>query len=168
MPASAISFSLQPDIHLLALLPGIGVARRLIGRGFEVGIAEAAIPAAEQHDAVAWRGQIGDQRLAVGIENLRAGRQLQHDVGASGAGAVLAFAVAALLGLEMLLVAVVEQRVQIGDAFDDNVAAFAAVAAVRTAELDELLPPEADAAIAAIARAHIDLGLIEELHGGRA
>ena len=96
----------------------------------------------------------------------RAGRQLQHDVGAFAAGAVLAFAVAALLGLEMLLVAVVEQRVQIGDAFDDNVAAFAAVAAVRTAELDELLPPEADAAIAAIARTHIDLGLIEELHGG--
>ena len=83
----------------------------------------------------------------------------------SRAGAVLAHAVAALLRLEMLLVAVVDQRVQVRHALDDHVAAFAAVAAVGPAELDELLAPEADAAVAAVARAHIDLGLIEELHG---
>ena len=49
------------------------------------------------------------------------------------------------LGLEMLLVAVVDQRVEPVDAFGPDVAAAAAVAAVRPAELDELLAPERDA-----------------------
>ena len=40
-----------------------------------------------------------------------------------------------------------------------------AVAAVGSAELDELLAPEADAAVAAAARADLDPGVIEELHG---
>ena len=93
------------------------------------------------------------------------GGSVEHDIGALGAGAVLAHAVAALLRLEMLLVAVVEKRIEVRHAFDDDVAAFAAVAAVRAAELDELLPPEADGAVAAVAGAHIDLGLVEELHG---
>ena len=128
-------------------------------------IAEAAIAALDQHDALARRGQVRDQRLIVLFEDLRARRHLQHHVGAAGAGAVLAHAVAALLGLEMLLVAVVDQRVQVRHALDDHVAALAAVAAVGPAELDELLPPEADGAVAAVARADIDLGLIEELHG---
>ena len=92
------------------------------------------------------------------------GRQLQHHIGAAGAGAVLAHAMAALLRLEVLLVAIVEQRVEVRHAFEDDVAAFAAVAAVRSAELDIFLAAEADAAIAAVTGAHINLGFIEELH----
>ena len=49
-----------------------------------------------------------------------------------------------LLRLEMLLVAVVDERVQALDALDEDVAAAAAVAAVRTAELDEFFAPERD------------------------
>ena len=45
----------------------------------------------------------------------------------------------------MLLVAEVDQRVQIVHRLDDDVAAAAAIAAVGPAELDELLAPEADA-----------------------
>ena len=52
----------------------------------------------------------------------------------------------AVLGLEVLLIAVVDQRVEVGDALDPDVAALAAVAAVGAAELDELLAPERDAA----------------------
>ena len=122
------------------------------------------LPPRKQHHAVAGLGQVGDQRLAVLLEHLRAGRQLQHHVGAAGAGAVLAHAVAALLRLEVLLVAIVEQRVEVRHAFEDDVAAFAAVAAVGSAELDIFLAAEADAAVAAVAGAHIDLGFIEELH----
>ena len=90
---------------------------------------------------------------------------LRIDVGAVRAGAVLAHAVAAGLGLEMLLVAVVDQRVEAVDAFDDDIAAAAAVAAVRAAEFDEFLAPERDAAGAAVAGADIDFGLVEEFHG---
>src|SRR5262249_10901391 len=78
---------------------------------------------------------------------------------------VLAHAVAAGLGLEVLLVAVVDQRVEAVDAFGDDVAAAPAVAAVRPAELDEFLAPERHASGAAVAGADIDLGLIEKLHG---
>ena len=83
---------------------------------------------------------------------------------AVGAVAVLAHAVGALLRLEVLLVAVVDQRVEAVDRLDDDVAAAAAIAAVGPAELDELLAPERHAAVAAVAGADIDLGLVEEFH----
>ncbi len=47
-----------------------------------------------------------------------------------------------------------------------DVAAAPAVAAVGAAELDELLAPEADGTGAAVAAPEVDLGLVEELHGG--
>ena len=99
------------------------------------------------------------------VEDLGADRDLQDGVGAAPAGAVLAHAVHAGLGLEMLLVAEVDQRVEAAGAFDDDVAAAAAVAAVRAAELDEFLAPERDAARSAVAGANIDARLIEKFHG---
>ena len=48
---------------------------------------------------------------------------------------------------------------------DDHVAAVAAVAAVGAALGDVLLLAEADTAVAAVARADVHLGLVEELHG---
>jgi hypothetical protein len=99
-----------------------------------------------QDKALARLGQIGDQRLTVLIKNLRAGRHHQHNIVALGACAILAHAMAALLGLEMLLIAVVEERVEIGDALHDDIAVPGAVTAVRTAELDELLAAKTDGA----------------------
>ena len=157
----------QPDGALLARLAGIGVARRAVGRGLEMRVAEAAIAALRQHDAVADLVEVGEQRLAVLLVDLRADRHLQHDVVAVRAMAVLAHAAAAALGLEVLLVAVVDQGVEAVDRLRDHVAALAAVAAVRAAELDELLAPERHAAVPAVAGADIDLGLVEEFHGAR-
>src|SRR6188768_3235207 len=65
----------------------------------------------------------------------------------------------------MLGVAIVDQRVQPVDAFQDHVAAAPAVAAVRAPELDELLAAKAQAAVPAVAGAEVDLGLVEEFHG---
>ena len=78
--------------------------------------------------------------------------------------AVLAHAVGTLLGLEMLLIAVVDQRVQAVDHLDDDVAAAAAITAARSAELDILLAPERDAAVAAVAGADIDFCLVKKFH----
>ena len=128
-------------------------------------VAEAAVAALGQHDALAELGQVGDQRFFVFVVNLRADRHLEHDVAARGAVAVLALAGHAGLGLEMLLVAVVDQRVEAIDRLDDHVAAMPAVAAARAAELDELLAAERHAAVAAVAGADIDLGFVEEFHG---
>ena len=128
-------------------------------------IAEAAVAALGQHDALADFGEIGEQRLLVVVEHLRSDRNLEHDVGAVRAVPILAHAVAAGPRLEVLLVAIVDQRVEPIDRLDDDVAAAPAVAAARAAELDEFLAPERNAAVAAVAGTHIDLGFVEEFHG---
>jgi hypothetical protein len=67
---------------------------------------------------------------------------------------------------EMLLVAEVDQGVEIGERLDDHVAAAAAIAAVGTAILDEFLAPEAHAPGPAVTGLRVDLALVEEFHGG--
>ena len=79
--------------------------------------------------------------------------------------AVLAHAVTAGFRFEMLLVAVIDQRVEAVDRFHDDVAAAAAIAAARAAVFDELLAAERHAAVSARAGQDVDLGLVEELHG---
>src|SRR5947207_7947303 len=123
-------------------------------------IAEAAIAAAREHRALADRGEIGDQCVLVVLENLCTERYFQHHVGAIGAMAVLAHAVTAAARLEVLLVAVVDQRIETVDTFGDDIAAAAAVAAVRPAEFDEFFPPERDAAFAAVAGTDVDLSFV--------
>ena len=154
----------QPDRHLDPDLAGIGATRCAIGGCGEMQVAEAAVAAARQHDALAHFRQIGDQRFAVLVINLGADRHFQHDVGATAARAVAAHAVHAGLGLEMLLETIVDQRVETIDADHEHVAAAAAIATVGTAELDELFTAERDGAGTAVARADVDAGLIEELH----
>ena len=65
----------------------------------------------------------------------------------------------------MLGVAEVDQSIEAGHRLEHDVPALAAVAAVGSAELDELLAPEAHGSGAAGAGAHEDLGLVEEVHG---
>ena len=133
-------------------------------------VAEAALAAAGQEHGLLRLRQVGDQRLAVLGEDLRAERQGELDVGAVRARALLAHAVGAAACPEVLAVAVVDQGVELGSDPRDHMPAAPAVAAIRPATRDVLLAPEADAAVAAVAGAHVDLGLIEEAHGapGRA
>ena len=159
-------FQPQPDPALFAFLAGIGVARRAVGGGFEMRVAEAAIAALGQHEFFAELGEVVDQRFAILIEDLRADRHLEHDRFAVGAMAVLAHAIGALRRLEVLLVAIVDQRVQPVDDLDDDVAATAAIAAGGAAELDEFLAAERHAAVTAVAGADIDLCLVKEFHDG--
>src|SRR5690348_12868382 len=70
----------------------------------------------------------------------------------------------AAFGLKVLLIAIVDQRVEVGDALDDDIAAAAAVAAVGSAELDEFLAAKAYRAGAAVAALEKDFGLIQEFH----
>src|SRR5688572_16567053 len=120
-------------------------------------IAEAAVAALGEQRAIAHLRQVGEQRLLVFGVDLRAGGHLDDAILAVGAGAVLTSAIAALLRLEVLLVAVVDERVEIVDALRPNVAALAAVAAVGAAEFDELLAPERQRAVTAGTRRNVDL-----------
>src|SRR5690606_21877009 len=108
---------------------------------------------------------VGQHRGALVIQDLGADGHLEHHVLALGPVHLPAHAVAAGLGLEVLLVPVVDQGVQPLDRLDPDVAAAAAVAAVGAAVLDEFLAPERHRTGAAVAGANVDLGLVEELHG---
>ena len=129
-----------------------------------MGVAEAAIAAAQQSHPLAGDVQVGEHGFLIVGEDLGADRDLDDDVLRARAGAVRRRPVAALRRPEMLGVAEVDQRIKVMFRDEDDVAAFAAVAAVRAAELDELLPPERDHAVAAVAGAQVDLGLVEEFH----
>src|SRR5581483_9193219 len=145
-------------------LTAIGASRCTVGGGFKMRIAETAIAAMREHDAFARFGQVGKQRFAVLFVNLRADRDLEHSVGAVGAVAILAHSAAAVFGEEMLLIPVINQRVEAGNGLGDNVSAPATVAAVRSAKLDKLFAPKRYAAVSAVAGADIDLGFIKEFH----
>src|SRR5262249_5090985 len=126
-----------------------------------------AIAAFRDQRAVTDLGEIGEQSLVVLVKDLGAGRNLEHDVGAARPGTVAPHAVSAALGLEMLLVAVIDQRIESVDAERNDVAAASAIAAVRPAELDELLAPKRHAAVPAGAGADVDLRLVEKFHDPR-
>src|SRR5204863_1303049 len=122
-----------------AVEAGVGVAGGLVDGAFEVGVAEAAVAAAAEEEAGAGVVHVGDDGFLVLVEDLGADGDLEDDVGAVGAVAVAAHAVAAGLGLEVLLISIIDEGVEAVDGLDPDVAAAAAVAAVGAAVLDELL-----------------------------
>ena len=140
-----------------ALLPGqplLGEPRRLADRGGELLVAAPA-------DAAG-----GDRDLLPGTDEVVAGAVPALDLGARGdahdqlrplgAGALGALAVAAALGA---VVGAALERLQVAQrvvAAQHDVAAAAAVAAVRAALGDVRLPPERDDAVAAPAGADFD------------
>ena len=154
----------QPDPALYALLSGHGEAGGLVDRPLEVDVAEAAVAAFAQAQTRAGLVQVGDQGLVVLFQHLGADGDLQHHVLTAEPAALAAHAVDAGAGLEVLLVAVVDQGVQPLDRLDPDVATPSTVAAVWTAVLDELLTPERHGSPAAVARAHEDFALVEEFH----
>src|SRR6185436_6352171 len=85
----------QPDPTFLARPAGSRVARRLVGRALEMRVAEAAVAALAQDDALARLGQVEQHRLLVLVEDLGADRYAHQDVLGLGAGAHLAHAVMA-------------------------------------------------------------------------
>src|SRR5262249_62115703 len=127
-----------------------------VGRAFEAGVGDAAFAALGGPCLRADRGEVGEQRLAVLLVDLRADRHLHHDVGTAGAMTILTHAGTAVLRGVVLLVAVVDQRVEAVDRDHHHVAAAAAIAAVGPAKLDELLAPERQAAVPAVTGADID------------
>ena len=167
MPASAISLRRSLIARSSPGWPGLAWRGARLVELLKRALPNPPLPPCASTTRLAGVGEVGEQRLAVLVVDLGAGRHLEHDVVAVCAGAVLAHAATAGLGLEMLLIAVVDQGVEAIDGKRDHVSALAAVAAVRTAELDVFLAPERHAAVPAVARADVDLGFVQEFHGNR-
>ena len=154
----------QPDPPILPRPSLCRLARGAVGGGLKVRIPEPAIAALQQHHLHTRAIQVGQHRLLIVGEDLGADRHRNRDIRCAVPCLIAAGSVAALGRAEMLRVAEIDQRVQVLGRLKNNVPAASAIAAVRPAELDELLPPERDYTVAAVAGAQIDFRLVEELH----
>lgn len=105
-------------------------------------VSEAPIPPGGDQRPLARLGQIGEKGLIVFRENLRTGRNLQRNILSSRTRSVRAHAAFAVSGLEVLLIAEIDQSVEVRDALDPDIAALAAITTIRSTELNELLTPE--------------------------
>ena len=157
----------QPHPHFLTRPAGAMLAWGAVGAGLVACVAATAVAAAQEDQLFALFRQIGKQAaILVIIKDLGADRDLDDKVGAARAGAVASRSGRTALCLEMLGIAKVDQRVETGHRFEDDVAALAAVAAVGAAIFDIFFTPERHRAGAAVAGLDEDLGLVEEMHGG--
>jgi hypothetical protein len=105
--------------------------------------------------------------VRVGIVYDRADGNFQSHVVGRRAVTIGTFAMAAASGFKFAIVAITQERVVVWIRFDVNVATVAAIATRRAAARDVLLPAKGDAAVAAVARAYVYLGFIEEFHDAR-
>ncbi len=80
------------------------------------------------------------------------------------AGPIAAGAWPAVLRPEMLPIPIIDEGIKVLGRGKDDVAAPAAITAVRAAELDEFLAAETHGAAASVTALQVDLALVEELH----
>ena len=153
---------LQVDGPLLAGLALLPLARRAVDGGGEVLVPESALAAARDADDGARLDEVAQDHAGRRVAHDRAGRNVERQVLPVLAGAVAAAALAAVArGIDRAR-REIEQRRHVRVRAQEDGAAVAAVAAVRPAALDVLLPPERAAAVAAFSAAHAQTRLVNE------
>src|SRR5690606_1619898 len=155
----------QPARRARARWPAAGMRRSLVRRALEVRVAKPAVTASRNQRPLTRLLQIRDYGFLELVEYLRSRRYLDDAVFARRSRAVAAHSRCPVAGTEMLLIAIVDQRVQVCDALHPDVAAPSAIAAVGSAVFNEFLAPERNGAAAAISGLDVYFCLIEEFHG---
>src|SRR5436305_832148 len=136
---------LQPQPARLPRLTQLGEAWRLPGRGLEAGITPTAPSPASDHQPLIRTNQVRD-RLALLILDERARWDLQDEVGGVFPVAPATAATPTPARGEVMLEAVILERLELPGNLEDYMAAAAAVAAVGAAARHVLLAPEAQCA----------------------
>ena len=145
-------FQLQTEHVHFGADAGLGEVGGLTRGRCEVLVAKAALPAAQEHLALARPAHVGHHGPVLLAQEHRAHRHLDDQVLPALAMAAPGRAVRAVFGQILAVEAKIQQRVHVGVGIEDDVAAVAAVAAVRAAVLHEFLPVERHAAVAPVAR----------------
>src|SRR5690606_18441334 len=154
----------QLEVTRLARLARRSLPWRPVGTGLEAGIAQS-VPAALSHQqTLAGAGQIADDVLGRSVDHRGTDRHRQDQVLALGAGTLGTAALLAVLSIETTGVAVIDQSVEVLVSHQEHRAAIAAVAAIGTTLLDELLAPEAHHAVTAVAGLYIYRNFVDEFH----
>src|SRR6266511_315638 len=158
----------QLELHvnppLLAGPTQVGAARGAVGGGGEARIAATAAGAPGDQELLAGPNEITQQFARVAVGDHGAKRHLENRVGSALAVLVGALAVLAALGGVMALVVKVQEGRDGRIGLEDDAAAVAAVAAVRTASGNELLATEAHASGSPVSTLDEDVDLVNE-HG---
>ena len=129
-----------------------------------MGVAVSAIAAAQKHYALPGLGQVQQHMLAILIQNLGSRRNLQDDVVAFTASALTPHAMGASFGFVVLLVAKIDECVEIIDTLNDYIAAATAIAAVGPTMFDGFFTPKANAAGAAVTAFDKNFRFVKEAH----
>ena len=152
---------LQQDRPFFSGQTGLGELGGLAGGGGEVLVAPAAVAAAAEDEGLVG-GHVHDDLFRLRIPDHGAPRHFQDQGSAVFAGALLAGAVAAVLGDVFALVAEVHQGGHAVVYLQDHVAAAAAVAAVRAAGCHVFFPVKGHRAVAAGPGLDQDAGGVDE------
>ena len=131
-----------------------------------MGVTKSAIATLGNEKALSLFGQITNQCFVVFFVNLGPGGDFQGYISTLGTVTVAAHAMDAGLCLEMLLIPVINQRIEIVDGLGPDIAALAAIAAVGSAILNVFFAVKRYATGAAGTGFDIDFGLIEKFHIG--
>src|SRR5579859_3749110 len=140
------------------------LARRTIGTGFEVNVAQSALTAPGKHRGLPVPGQISEHFARLQVANYGAHRKMQGNI---IGGLAVAVAPAPLLAITRAMYAgitVLDERIDVAVCDREYAAAAAAVAAVRAAAWNEFLAPETRDAVAAVAGMDLDNGFVDEFH----
>ena len=142
---------------------GLGEVRRLPGRGGKVLVAPAALAALQQRAGFPGGVHIRHHAAGLVIPDHRAHRHLDHQVFAPLAGATVGASVPAVFRRVLAFEAEVQQRMHVLVGIELDVAAVAAVAAVRAAVHHILLPVEGGGSVSAVSGLRRDFYLINEI-----
>ena len=142
------------------------LTRRLICWGGEGGVPPASPTATRYDEAVTRLKQLTQHLPAIAILHGRTWRHSQHQVLPGGARLLLSTTVPTTLRPIMLSVVVVEQGGKLEIRYQQNVTTAPTVASIGSAAGNVLLPPEGQAAVAAVAGVGVDDCLVDE-HGLR-
>ena len=108
----------------------LGVARRLVGGGFEMVVAPTATSAASDNGGLVVFGDFAQLLARFGVAAYASQRNVENLVGAFASGAEVLSAVLSVFGENMFGVLEVEERPAVAVATEDDVTAASAVAAV--------------------------------------
>ena len=156
---------LQAQPALLAGFALLGVLGRLVGRGLEVRVAEAAAATAGDHRLLAGRDEVGEERARLVVEDGGPGRDVEDQVVAGLAVPPGPRAAATRGRLEVVAVLEVAQRRLAGIDPEMDRPAAATVATVGSAARDVGLLAEGRGPVATVAGADPDLHAVEEHRG---
>ena len=155
---------LQQKLLALSRFAKLRKRRRTVRRIGEACVAAPAAPRLRDDGLLPNLREIGEHRARRRILDERSRRHLDDARFGVRARHILDVPVAAILALELPMIAEIEQGVHIAVDDEDDVRTAAAVTARRPALGDELLAAERRLSLAAIPRFHADLRTIDKLH----